>query len=58
MQNVLISEIEKNFKNENINPKDIKNKIVNVYQQSEDELEIELTYEVIENIGIEQPIER
>lgn len=58
LQNVLISEIEKNFENENINPKDIKNKIVNVYQQSEDELEIELTYEVIENIGIEQPIER
>ena len=56
LQNIMISELEEKFKDENINSKDIKNKIVNTYQENENELEVELTYEVIENIGIEQPI--
>ena len=56
LQNIMISELEEKFKDENIDSKDIKNKIVNTYQENENELEVELTYEVIENIGIEQPI--
>lgn len=58
LQNLLIAELEKEFEKENINQNNITNKIVNVYQTSEDTIEIELTYEVLENIGIEQKIEQ
>ena len=52
LQNLLVSELEKEFEKEN--PENITNKIVNVHQKNGDELEVELTYEVIENIGIEE----
>ena len=52
LQNLLVSELEKEFEKENI--KNITNKIVNVHQENEDELEVELTYEALENIGIEE----
>lgn len=58
LQNLLIAELEKEFEKENINQNNITNKIVNVYQTSEDTIEIELTYEVLENIGTEQKIEQ
>lgn len=58
LQNLLIAELEKEFEKENINQNNITNKIVNIYQTSEDTIEIELTYEVLENIGIEQKIEQ
>lgn len=56
LQNLLIAELEKEFEKENINQNNITNKIVNVYQTSEDTIEIELTYEVLESIGTEQKI--
>ena len=52
LQNLLISELEKKFEKENLD--NITNKIVNVHQKNEDELEVELTYEVVENIGKEE----
>ena len=54
LQNLLVEELEKEFENENI--KNIKNKIVNVYQNSNNEIEIELTYESVEFIGKEEYI--
>ena len=56
LQNIMISELEEEFRSEDINRENITNKIVNVYQTNKDELEIEVTYEVLENIGIEDPI--
>ena len=56
LQNLLISEIEEEFENCNIDEQNIKNKIVNVYDINEDEIEIEVTYEISENIGIENPL--
>ena len=57
LQNIIISELEKEFEKENINKDNITNKIVNVYQTEEKEIEVELTYEILENIGIEKKIE-
>lgn len=56
LQNLLISKLDKEFENQEIDKEKITNKIVNVYQENNDELEIELTYEVLENIGVEQEI--
>ncbi len=56
LQNLLISELEEEFKQENIEEDKITNKIVNVYQKNDNELEIELTYEVLETIGTEEKI--
>ena len=54
LQNLLISELEKKFEKENI-PKTT-NKIVNVYQNNNNEIEVELTYETVEFIGKEEYI--
>ena len=54
LQNLLAEELEKEFENENI--KNIKNKIVNVYQKNNNELEIELIYEAVEFVGKEEYI--
>ena len=54
LQNILISELEMEFEKENIH--NTINKIVNVYQNSNNEMEIELTYEVIELVGKEEYI--
>lgn len=54
LQNLLVAELEKKFENENI--QNITNKIVNVYQNSNNEIEIELTYEAVEFIGKEKYI--
>ena len=51
LQNLLISELEDEFEKENIDKDKITNKVVNVYQVSEDTIEVELTYEVLETIG-------
>ena len=56
LQNILISEMEKEFEQENFNNKEITNKTVNVYQGDQNTLEVELTYEVLENIGTEEKI--
>ena len=56
LQNILISEMEKEFEQENFNDKNITNKTVNVYQKDKDTIEVELTYEVLETIGTEEKI--
>lgn len=56
LQNLLIAELEEEFEKENIDQNKVTNKIVNVYQIKEDTIEIELTYEVLENIGTEEKI--
>ena len=48
--------MEKEFEQENFNNKEITNKTVNVYQGDQNTLEVELTYEVLENIGTEEKI--
>lgn len=54
LQNILITELEEEFEKENINKDKITNKTVNLYQTKEDTIEIELTYEVLEEIGTEE----
>lgn len=56
LQNILISELEEEFEKENFNKDNVTNKIVNVYQKDKDTIEIELTYEVLEEIGTEEKI--
>lgn len=56
LQNLLISELEQEFEQENLDKDKITNKIVNSYQTDEDTIEIELTYEVLEKIGTEEKL--
>lgn len=56
LQNILINELEEEFEKENINKDKITNKIVNVYQTNEETIEVELTYEVLEEIGTEEKL--
>lgn len=54
LKQLLIQELEEKFSNEGINKLDVTNKVVNVYNIADNELELEMTYEVIENIGTEE----
>ena len=56
LKQILIEELDKQFKEEGINNLAVTNKIVNVYEK-EDSIEIEMTYEVKTNIGEEKRIE-
>lgn len=56
LKEILIEELEKQFKEENINNLNVINKVVNFYEK-EDSIEIEMTYEVQANIGIGEKIE-
>lgn len=56
LQNLLISELEEEFKKENIDEDNVTNKIVNVYQTSDSGIEVEMTYEVLETIGTEEKL--
>ena len=56
LKETLIAELEKQFKEEGINNLNITNKIVNVYEK-ENTIELEMTYEVKSNIGIESKID-
>ena len=53
MKKILIEELEEQFEYENIDKNSITNKVINVYEEKE-AIEVELTYEVKENIGIEE----
>lgn len=57
LKGILIEELGQQFEEENINNLDIINKIVNVYEK-ESSIEVEMTYEVQTNIGIEEGLER
>ena len=56
LKEFLIEDLEQQFEEENTNNLDIINKIVNVYEK-ESSIEVEMTYEVKSNIGIEKKLE-
>lgn len=58
LKEILINELEKQFSDEGIDKLNVINKVVNVYDIGDGILELEMTYEVIENIGIEEQIKR
>ena len=57
LKNILIKELEEEFENENIKNENLINKFANIYNADNEAMEIELTYEVLENIGSEKTIE-
>ena len=56
MRDILIQELESQFEKEGLNKLNVINKIVNVYERENNTLELEMTYEVITNIGEERKI--
>lgn len=54
LKNILIREIEQQFIDEGIDKLNVTNKIVNIYENEKDTIELEMTYEVLEQIGIEE----
>ena len=56
LKEILIEDLEKQFAKEGINKLNVINKVVNFYEK-ENSIEIEMTYEVKTNIGIEQKLE-
>lgn len=57
LKQILIKELEQEFEKDEVNKLNIVNKIINVYDNDDKELEIEMTYEAIEEIGTEEKIE-
>lgn len=57
LKKILIEELQQQFEKDGINNLDVANKIVNVYEKGSF-VEIEMTYEVKETIGIEEKIEK
>ena len=57
LKDLLISELENQFRNDEIDKLNIVNKVVNIYDKENGKLEVEMTYEIIENIGIENKID-
>ena len=57
LKEILISELEEQFKVDSIDNLNVVNKIVNFYEK-EDSIEVEMTYEVETNIGVEKEIEK
>ena len=55
LKEILIKELEQQFEEEGINNLDITNKIVNIYEK-ENSIEIEMTYEMKMNIGVEEKL--
>lgn len=58
LKEILIKELEQQFLNEGIDKLKVINKVVNVYDIDNNALELEMTYEVIEDIGTEEQLER
>ncbi len=57
LQNILISELQKQFEEEGIDKLNVVNKIVNIYDKGNNILEVQMTYETLESIGTEEKIE-
>ncbi len=53
---ILINELEKQFEEEGIDKLNVTNKVVNIYENEDNTLELEMTYEVISNIGVEEKL--
>lgn len=56
LKEILIGELEQQFSNEGIDKLNVVNKVVNVYKREDNMLELEMTYEVITNIGTEEKL--
>lgn len=56
LKEILIKELEQQFFDEGTNKLNVINKVVNFYENEENILELEMTYEVIQDIGIEEQI--
>lgn len=56
LKKILIEDLENQFKEEGINNLNVINKVVNFYEK-ENSIEVEMTYEVKSNIGIEEKLE-
>lgn len=56
LKEILIEDLEKQFEEEGINNLNVINKVVNFYEK-ENSIEVEMTYEVKSNIGIEEKLE-
>ena len=54
LKQLLIEELETQFEEDGINKLNVVNKVVNVFKKENNELELEMTYEVLEQIGIEE----
>lgn len=57
LKQILIQELEREFEKDEVNKLNVANKIINIYDNDDKELEIEMTYEVIEEIGTEEKFE-
>ena len=57
MKQILIQELEHEFEKDEVNKLNVANKIINIYDNDDKELEIEMTYEVVEEIGTEEKFE-
>jgi len=56
LKQILIKELEKQFLDDGINKLNVVNKVVNFSYKENKELELEMTYEVETNIGVEEKI--
>lgn len=56
LKEILIQELEQQFSNDGIDKLNVINKVVNVYEKENNTLELEMTYEVIVNIGTEEKL--
>lgn len=56
LKEILIEELEKQFSEDGTNKLNIVNKVVNVFQKENNELELEMTYEAEINIGTEEEL--
>ena len=57
LKQILIKELEQEFEKDEVNKFNVVNKIINIYDNDDKELEIEMTYETIEEIGTEEKFE-
>lgn len=58
LKEILIKELQQQFSDEGIDKLNVINKVVNFYEIEKNMLELEMTYEVIENIGTEERFEK
>ena len=58
LKEILIKELEEQFSEDGTNKLNIVNKVVNVFQKENGELELEMTYEAEINIGTEEKLEK
>lgn len=56
LKDVLIKELEQQFIQDGIDKQNVVNKVVNIYSKENNIIEVEMTYEVIKNIGTEEKI--